>query len=117
MGDFHQGGDKQLTLMLTEAEEWMGEQKTPGLCFKRFKANILLEGCPQEYLETGSILRVGQDALVEITAQNKQCHEGCALAVKGVPCKLAGLSAFGVVKQEGVISSGDPVVLGFLGGY
>ena len=39
---FADGGERQVTLLPAETVAWMAEQETPGLCFRRYKANVQL---------------------------------------------------------------------------
>lgn len=110
-GGFHQGGERQISLLSVEARRWMEAQTEKGLCFGRFKENILIEGLPLEGLENGSLLSVG-DAALRISLSSKHCHDECALFSKGTPCRLSRCAAFAVVERAGVIRVGDFVRIG-----
>ena len=44
-GDRHAaGGERQTSLLAGEARDWMEKQTEPGLCFRRYKANLITEG-------------------------------------------------------------------------
>ena len=44
-GDRHAtGGKRQVTLLSGEVREWINAQPQPGLCFRRYKANLETEG-------------------------------------------------------------------------
>jgi len=98
---------RQISLLRTEAREWMTSQPQPGLCFERFAANILVEALPEQALATGTLLQIG-DALLEIT-QGKHCFEQCALASQGKQCLLKTGSVFARVTQGGRVKIGDDV--------
>ena len=110
-GDFHQGGERQVSLLSAEARLWIeaqtGQAKR-GLCFGRFRENILIEGLPLEDLENGSLLYVG-DAVLRISMRSKHCYDECGLFSKGMTCLLLGSAAFAVVEQSGVVRIGDAV--------
>ena len=43
-----------------ETAAWMAEQETPGLCFRRYKANVQTEGFDVSGLEAGDELAAGE---------------------------------------------------------
>jgi len=105
-GDFHQGGDKQVSLLLAEVRRWMEAQTKKGLCFERFRENVLIEGLPLENLENGSLLSLG-DAVLRVSIGKKHCYEECGLFSRGAPCRLSGSAVFAVVERGGIIRIGD----------
>jgi len=105
-GDFHQGGDKQVSLLSAEARRWMEAGTKKGLCFERFRENVMIEGLTLENLENGSFLSIG-DAVLRVSINKKHCYDECALFSKGMPCRLSGSAVFAVVEQGGVIRIGD----------
>ena len=113
-GDYHAsgqlfgGGERQLSLFLSESREQMMEAKEKGLCFLRFRENITLRGLAAAALKPGSRLAAGE-AVMEITGETKRCHEECALYEAGKRCSLAGLSLFAKVLKGGVIRVGDRI--------
>ena len=107
-GDFHQGSERQVSLLSVETRRWMEAQTEQGLCFKRFRENILIEGLPLEDLDNGCLLSAG-DAILRISMRNKRCYDECRLFSKGIPCRLSGCAAFAVVDRGGVIRIGDSV--------
>lgn len=57
-GDRHAaGGERQTSLLAGEARDWMEKQTEPGLCFRRYKANLITEGIDTTQLNTGDLLR------------------------------------------------------------
>jgi MOSC domain-containing protein YiiM len=116
-GDFHaRGGERQISLLSVEARQWMDAQKDPGLCFKRFKVNILFEmkgEGPEAFHEekiagdkTGSILTAGEAAL-ELSTGGKYCFGGCPLLSAEEKCVLVEQSLFARVIKSGVLRPGD----------
>ena len=108
-GDFHaQGGERQLSLLCLEQRQWMDEQAEPGLCFKRYKENILLDGLPPAILVPGIRLKAGE-ALLEISDAGKHCFEECPLFSTGRHCVLANRKLFAKVARGGLVKTGDAV--------
>lgn len=57
-GDRHAaGGERQTSLLAGEARDWMEKQTEPGLCFRRYKANLITEGIDTTQLNTGIFWR------------------------------------------------------------
>jgi MOSC domain-containing protein YiiM len=109
-GSFRQGGERQVTLLSAEIRRWINEHSGQGLCFGRFKENILFEGLPLEAIKPGGVLSVG-NAVIRISTQTKPCFDECPLFLKGTPCLLSGRAVFAVVEQSGTVREGDKVIL------
>jgi len=107
-GDFHQGGERQVTILPAETRRWLDAQTERGLCFDRFRENILIEGSGE--IKPGSLLSVG-DAVLRISAFVKPCFDECALAACGTPCRLSGRAVFATVERGGTVRVGDAVVI------
>ena len=103
-GDFHAGGPRQVSLLSTEIRRWMDASPDKGLCFNRFKENILVEGLKE--LKVGSLLSAG-DAVLRITGAKDRCHDECGLFSKGTPCRLSEGVFFASVEQSGTVQIGD----------
>lgn len=108
-GDLHaDGGERQISLLSSEARQWMQAQTEPGLCFARFKENLSHNGIPIERLSVGTRLKAG-NAILEISAQSKHCHPECPLFSQGRACRLSTQSLFAKVVQSGSIQVGDKI--------
>ena len=108
-GDFHaKGGERQISLLVAGEPGPVTEQKEKGLCHSRFKENINIIGLAPDLIRPGLRLEAG-DAVLEITAETKHCHEECELFEAGKSCSLAGLNLFARVLKSGVIRTGDGV--------
>ena len=113
-GDYHAsnlrfgGGERQISLFLSESREQMAGAKEKGLCFLRFRENITLSGLAAAALKPGVCLAAGE-AVLEITGETKRCHEECALYEAGKRCALAGQNLFAKVLKGGVIRAGDRI--------
>ena len=60
-GDRHAaGGERQTSLLAGETRDWMEKQTEPGLCFRRYKANLITEGIDTTQLNTGDLLGEGR---------------------------------------------------------
>ena len=108
-GDFHQGGDRQVSLLSIEARRWMEAQTKKGLCFEKFRENILVEGLPLEDLKNGSLLSLG-NVVLRTGTHNKRCYDECGLFSKGMPCRLSGCAVFAVVERGGTINTGNLIL-------
>jgi len=110
-GDRHaKGGERQISLLLSECRDQMPAQNEQGLCFSRFRENISIRFLDPAAIKPGIHLEIGEarrQAVLEITGETKRCHEECALYEAGRPCSLAGLNLFAKVLKSGVIRVGD----------
>ena len=108
-GDFHaRGGERQISLLSLEERQWMDAQLEPGLCFGRYRENILLDGIPPAVLVPGIRVMAGE-AILEISDTGKHCFEECPLFSRGQSCVLAGRSLFAKVIHGGLVRKGDCV--------
>jgi len=105
-GDFHQGGDKQVSLLSAEARPWMEAQSLRGLCFDRYKENILIEGLSEENLKSGDLFSAGK-AILRVSGAGKECFQECPLYSRGSRCLLAEGALFANVEESGYVQVGD----------
>ena len=111
-GDFHAvGGDRQLSLLVTETQHTITGQTEKGLCFSRYRENITITGIDTAVLRPGVRLLIGE-AVIEITGEMKHCHVECSLYETGKRCPLAGMNLFAKVVKTGIIRKDDPVTSG-----
>ena len=110
-GDFHQGGERQVSLLSAEARRWMEAQTKKGFCFGRFRENILIEGLPLEDVKDDSRMSLG-DAVLRINTHSKHCYDECILFSEGMQCRLSGCAVFAVVECGGAVRVGDLVFAG-----
>jgi len=103
-GDFHQ----DISLLSAGTRRWMEAHAEKGLCFRRFRENILIEGLPLEELDHNSLLSVG-NAVLRIRVYGKPCYNECGLYSTRTACRLSGRSVFAVAEQDEVIRIGDLV--------
>lgn len=116
LGDHHgKGGNRQIALLTLAEKRWMEQQEIKGFCFRKYKENILLDGCSLKECHPGDLLCIGE-AVLEITEYAKSCYPDlCALAKNKEACLLEGSSAFAVVKKGGEIAGNDAVYRGNIG--
>ena len=106
-GDFHAtGGERQISLLFTEILDQLKDAKEKGLCFSRFRENITVRGIGA--ITHNERLAAG-DAVLELSGENKHCHEECPLFQAGKRCPLSGASLFAKVLKGGVIRAGDSI--------
>ena len=113
-GDRHaKGGERQISILLSEYREQITNEKEIGLCLSRFKENINIRFLNPVVIKPGIRLEAGEAerVVLEITGETKHCHDECALYQAGTPCSLAGLNLFAKVIKGGVIRVGDGVSL------
>lgn len=107
-GDRHcKGGEKQISLITKDAAAWKQSQKTEGLCFKKFKANLVIDGLLAEDMSKDTVMDVG-DAVIQVTAV-KNCYDECSFVTEGKPCILRTHGLFAKVIKSGEIKHGDRV--------
>ena len=107
VGDCHYGpGDRQVALFSVEAMREIAEDPEKGLCFKRYKPNILMEGFLVKEHKKGSTLTCG-DAELEITGYKECFPDKCPLSGRGIVCPLQRSVAFARVVKDGTVKLGD----------
>ncbi|MEE9487363.1 MAG: MOSC domain-containing protein [Candidatus Brocadiales bacterium] len=108
-GDAHAGpGHRQVSLLALESANVM---KDKGLDIDAgdFGENIVTEGLDLKHIIPGTRLRVGKEALLEITQIGKECHDRCAIYYKAGDCIMPKEGIFGTVQAGGVVRIGDEV--------
>ena len=74
-----------------------------------FAENLTTRGIDLKSLPVGTRLRIGSDALVEITQIGKRCHNGCEIMRLAGNCIFPREGIFGKVLQSGVVRAGDRI--------
>lgn len=108
-GDGH-GGDwhRQVSLLGMESIEKMrgaGLDVGPG----DFAENLTTEGLDLCHLPLGTLLQVGEQAVLEITQIGKICHDRCAIYYQAGECVMPKEGVFAVVREGGPIARHDQV--------
>lgn len=109
-GDAHAGDwHRQVSLLARESADKM---RHLGLDIKDgdFAENITTEGLDVMHLPVGARLRIGPEAVLEITQIGKECHQGCAIRQKAGDCVMPREGVFARVIAGGPVAAGDAVV-------
>ncbi len=110
-GDAH-GGDwhRQVSLLAIESIDKMraaGLDVGPG----DFAENITTQGVDLYHLPVGTRLKIGANALLEITQIGKECHDRCAIYYQAGDCVMPREGVFAIVLHGGPVKVGDELEL------
>ena len=109
-GDWH----RQVSLLAQESIDTMvakGLDVGPG----DFAENITTSGIDLLALPVGSVLRIGDGAVIEISQIGKVCHAKCAIYYQAGDCVMPREGVFVVVREPGDVVVGDPIEIISLG--
>jgi len=108
-GDAHGGPwHRQVSLLALESIEKMrqlGLEVGPG----DFAENLTTEGIDLLSLPVGTRLRLGLQAVAEVTQIGKECHTRCAIYYQAGDCVMPKEGIFVKILSGGSIKVGDPV--------
>lgn len=108
-GDAHAGDwHRQISLLAIESIakiQAKGLDVTPG----DFAENITTKGLVLEKLPVGTRLRLGAEALVEVTQIGKECHNRCAIFQAVGDCVMPREGIFARILKGGIIRPGDVI--------
>lgn len=108
-GDGH-GGDwhRQVSFLATES---IDKARAQGLdvSFGDFAENIATTGIDWKTLPVGTQVRLGAEALVEVTQIGKECLKKCAIYYQAGDCIMPKEGVFARVLRGGDIRIGDSV--------
>ena len=110
MGDWH----RQVSLLAMESIQSMidkGLDVGPG----DFAENITTLGIDLLALPVGSVIRIGDDSVLEISQIGKVCHTKCAIFYQAGDCVMPREGLFAVVREAGDIKVGDAIAVVSLG--
>ena len=111
-GDAHAGNwHRQVSLLAKESIEKAKGMRTDGICHGMFAENITTEGIELHTLPVGTKLKIGDEALIEITQIGKECHEGCAIRELVGQCIMPREGIFGKVLRGGIVKAGDEITV------
>ncbi len=109
--DAHAGRwHRQVSLLAMESIEKIrnkGLEVSPG----DFAENITTEGILLWELPIGKHLKLGKDALAEVTQIGKECHSRCAIYHQVGDCVMPREGIFVRILRGGVIEPGDTIEL------
>jgi len=108
-GDAHAGPwHRQVSFL--PAESIHGAQgRGLDVAFGSFAENIATTGVDWQAIPVGTLMGLGDSALVEITQKGKDCHKRCAIYYLSGDCIMPREGVFGRVINGGKIRCGDAV--------
>ena len=111
--DAHAGSDprRQVSLLAQESIDIMKAKGLPELNPGDFAENITTRGLELHTLPLGTVLRLGPEAVLEVSQIGKTCHHGCAIKQTTGSCIMPTHGIFGRVAVPGVIRPGDLIVV------
>lgn len=111
-GDAHASSltHRQVSLLAIESIEKM-RQKGLELLPGDFAENITTQGIDLTSLKCGMLIRVGKEALLEITQLGKMCHKGCEIMKLTGDCIMPKEGIFARVIKGGRITAGDSIII------
>ena len=101
-GDWH----RQVSLLAWESIE---KARARGLDVKEgdFAENFCTEGIDVMHMPMGTQVKIGEDAIIELSQIGKVCHTRCAIYYLAGDCIFPREGIFGVVLQGGTVKPGD----------
>jgi MOSC domain-containing protein YiiM len=111
-GDVHAGNwHRQVSFLALESIDKMRKAGLPSLRPGAFAENITTEFIDIPHIKVGTKVKVGKDAVLEITQIGKECHHHCAIYRKIGDCVMPKEGIFAIVIKSGEIFEGDEVVV------
>jgi len=110
-GDAHAGSWHRQVSLLDDADVDMMRAKGLTLAPGAFGENLVVRGLDLGALSIGARIRVGPNALLQITQRGKECHTRCAIYRQAGDCIMPRLGLFARVRRGGHVEAGDPVMV------
>lgn len=111
-GDAHAGpGHRQVSLLAAESLEG-ARSRGLEVSFGDFAENIATVGIDWKTVPVGTRVRLGPEAVLEITQIGKECHSRCAIFYKAGDCIMPREGVFARVVRGGTVRVGDEVRIG-----
>ncbi len=111
-GDAHAGpGHRQVSLLSSESIEG-ARSRGLEVSFGDFAENIATVGIDWKTVPVGTRVRLGPEAILEITQIGKECHTRCAIFYKAGDCIMPREGVFARVLRGGTVRVGDEVRIG-----
>ncbi|UQZ89792.1 MOSC domain-containing protein [Deltaproteobacteria bacterium Smac51] len=112
-GDAHAASDprRQVSLLAQESINIMKAQSNLELKPGDFAENITTEGLELHTLPLGTRLKIGPEAVLEVSQIGKTCHHGCAIKQTTGSCIMPTHGIFGRVAAPGTIRPGDEILV------
>ncbi len=110
-GDAHAGPwHRQVSFLAAESIE-KARDRGLDVGFGDFAENIATRGINWLEIPIGTLVKLGDSAVVEITQIGKECHTRCAIYYKAGDCIMPKEGIFGKVLRGGKIRQGDVLLL------
>lgn len=111
-GDAHAGPwHRQVSLLAEESIAWARSHWNLDVSSGDFAENLTTRGIDLLALPIGARVRIGREALLEITQKGKECHAGCAIRTSTGRCVFPTQGIFARVLASGPVSAGDRVLV------
>lgn len=108
VGDAHAGNwHRQVSLLGQESVDKLQEKITVQLKPGDFAENILVKGLTLYTLPVGTKLKIGPDAVGEVTQIGKTCHFDCAIRKAAGDCVMPREGIFVKIIVPGKVRPGD----------
>jgi molybdopterin adenylyltransferase len=109
-GDAHAGRwHRQVSLLGDESYEKARDLWRLDVSHGDFAENLTTRGIDLKSLPVGARLRIGGEAILEITQIGKKCHSGCEIMQLTGKCVFPEEGVFGRVLRAGFVRAGDPI--------
>ncbi len=113
VGDAHANPEshRQVSLLATSSIEKM-RSLGADVNYGDFAENLTVEGMELFTLPIGTRLKVGEDAVLEVTQIGKECHTHCAIFKQVGTCVMPKEGIFTRVIKGGAVKAGDKITRG-----
>jgi len=108
-GDAHAGEWHRQVSFLSSENIDKARNKGLDVTFGDFAENIATQGIVWTEQPVGTRVKLGSDAIVEITQIGKECHNKCAIYYKAGDCIMPKEGVFARVLRGGEIQCGDEI--------
>lgn len=106
-GDWH----RQVSLLAAESITRFEKVLGRGLAYGEFAENITTEGLVLFEMKPGDIIKIGEEAEMEVTQIGKKCHgDGCAIYTAAGKCVMPKEGIFCKVLKNGNITANDEII-------
>src|SRR5574340_1009338 len=109
-GDWH----RQVSLLAQESIDTMVAKGLDVLAGD-FAENITTAGIDLLGLPVGSVIRIGDEVVLEVSQIGKVCHTKCAIYYQAGDCVMPREGIFAVVRHGGAVRTGDTIATVSLG--
>ena len=111
-GDAHADAEthRQISLLAIESIKKMQDMGAK-VGIGDFAENLATEGINLLSLPIGSQIKVGMEAILEITQHGKVCHTPCAIYYQAGMCIMPQEGIFARVLHGGPIKTGDEIIV------